>query len=265
MSAPFWAPQFVTGSLPWTVGGDDGDDGDDAPPPPPGAMLLIGFEGEVGTDVDAQMRQALAICADAGGVSPAIDAWRKDPTGAMFSSTGAVGGVGGAEAGTVKGGAPKAGDSASEEWGASFKAGGYRANHATVMGMIAETFETAVTWDQFEAFHGRVLREVRAALRAECGPEGSGGPVQVSCRFTHVYPDGVAPYYTCIGYPTDLPPPSAAVEDARIARWARVKKVAMAALIDGGGTATHHHAVGRMHRPAFEKERGVLFGARYVY
>ena len=240
MAAPGWAPRFVAGALPWAASG-----GREAPVP--GAMLLLGFEGERGTDVDAQMRQALAICADAGGVSPAIEAWRRDAAGATFSAVAAKEDVG---------------DSASQEWGASFKAGGYRANHATVMGLIAETFETAVTWDQFEEFHASVLRGVRAALRAECGPEGGGrGPAQVSCRFTHVYPDGVAPYYTCIGFPTDLPPPSADFEDARVARWLRVKRVAMAAMIAGGGTCTHHHAVGRMHRPAFERERGALFGA----
>ena len=51
------------------------------------------------------------------------------------------------------------------------------------MGLIAETFETAVTWDRFEAFHANMLRSVRAALQAESGP---GGRIQVTCRFTHV-------------------------------------------------------------------------------
>jgi alkyldihydroxyacetonephosphate synthase len=77
----------------------------------------------------------------------------------------------------------------------------------------------------------------------------------------------VAPYYTCVGAPADLLAapaerrPQRGEEDARVARWLRVKAVAMEALVRGGGTATHHHAVGRMHRPAFERERGALFGA----
>ena len=88
-----------------------------------------------------------------------------------------------------------------------------------------------------------------------CAYDGFRSP---SLRSSTADPDGVAPYYTCIGFPTDLPPPSADFEDARVARWLRVKRVAMAAMIAGGGTCTHHHAVGRMHRPAFERERGAL-------
>ena len=70
MTTPGWAVGFATGTL---------------ATPPPSAMLLIGFEGQPDTDVDAQMRQALAICAEEGGESPAIDAWRQDPAAAVFS------------------------------------------------------------------------------------------------------------------------------------------------------------------------------------
>jgi hypothetical protein len=55
---------------------------------------------------------------------------------------------------------------------------------------VAETFETAVTWDRFGDFHEGVLAAVRQAM-----DHAYGGGV-VSCRFAYVYPDGPAPYYS---------------------------------------------------------------------
>jgi len=68
----------------------------------------------------------------------------------------------------------------------------------------------------------------------------------VSCRFTHVYPDGAAPYYTVLapGRP-----------DAEIEMWEEIKAVASDTLISLGGTITHHHAVGRDHRPWYDRQR----------
>jgi alkyldihydroxyacetonephosphate synthase len=38
-----------------------------------------------------------------------------------------------------------------------------------------------------------------------------------------------------------------------------VKRAASEALIKHGGTITHHHAVGRMHRPQYDRQRPELF------
>ena len=73
----------------------------------------------------------------------------------------------------------------------------------------------------------------------------------LSCRFTHVYPDGPAPYYTFNG---------AARVGAENEQWQTIKDEALAAVVDAGGTVTHHHAVGRMHRPAWDRQRPELFG-----
>ena len=103
------------------------------------------------------------------------------------------------------------------------------------IGVLSETFETAITWDRFPAFHERVIGDVSAAVRAVCGEAGS-----VTCRFTHVYPDGPAPYYTIL---------APARRGAELEQWAELKRAASDAVIAGGGTITHHHAVGRAHRP----------------
>jgi alkyldihydroxyacetonephosphate synthase len=108
------------------------------------------------------------------------------------------------------------------------------------MGVIVDTFETACTWDNFERLHSGVVREVRQAMKDACGMGF------ISCRFTHVYPDGPAPYFTFI---------APGRHGAELEQWAAIKKAASDAVIAHGGTITHHHAVGRVHRPWYEKQR----------
>ena len=83
-----------------------------------------------------------------------------------------------------------------------------------------------------------------------------GGQGEVTCRITHVYPDGLAPYYTILA--------TGDVEeerDRRIEQWVAIKAAATRVMIRHGTTATHHHAVGKLHRPHYEVERGALFEA----
>jgi alkyldihydroxyacetonephosphate synthase len=113
--------------------------------------------------------------------------------------------------------------------------------------IISDTFETAITWERFEAFHNSVKEATGAGIR-----EATGRPGEVTCRFTHIYPDGPAPYFSfhALGQHGELQ-----------AQWHRVKQAASDAVISGGGTITHHHAVGREHRPWYDKERPDLFAA----
>jgi alkyldihydroxyacetonephosphate synthase len=110
------------------------------------------------------------------------------------------------------------------------------------IGVLSETFETAITWERFPAFHERVLSDVRGAC-----DDGT-----VTCRFTHVYPDGPAPYYTIL---------APARRGAELEQWAEFKRAASEAVIEGGGTITHHHAVGRAHRPWYDRQRPAPFAA----
>jgi alkyldihydroxyacetonephosphate synthase len=114
------------------------------------------------------------------------------------------------------------------------------------MGVINDTFESAITWDRFEAFHAAVRRATKEALKEATGRSGT-----VSTRFTHVYPDGPAVYYTfnVLGEPSRL-----------IEQWRHIKTRASDALIEAGGTITHHHAVGREHMPWYRVQRPALFG-----
>jgi alkyldihydroxyacetonephosphate synthase len=136
-------------------------------------------------------------------------------------------------------------ESAASSWRAAFLEAPYLQSALVSMGAVVDTFETACTWDRFPALHAAVTDAVSAAMKRVCG-DG-----RISCRFTHVYPDGPAPYYTFVA-------PGRA--GAQIEQWWAIKKAASDALADNGATITHHHAVGRLHRPWYERERPALFG-----
>jgi alkyldihydroxyacetonephosphate synthase len=167
------------------------------------------------------MARALELARDHGGQVPAdAGATRVEATGARHGAAGA--------------------------WRSAFLGAPYLRDALVGLGMISETFETAITWDRFAAFHAAVLAATEDAVRRVCG---SGA---VTCRFTHVYPDGPAPYYSVIA-------PSSA--GSQLSQWAEIKAAAADAIIANGGTITHHHAVGRDHRPWYDRQRPEGFAA----
>jgi alkyldihydroxyacetonephosphate synthase len=113
--------------------------------------------------------------------------------------------------------------------------------------VLAETFETAVTWERFPGLHERVIAATELAVRETCGEQG-----RIFCRFTHVYPDGPAPYFTVLA-------PARIGEE--VEQWASIKRAASDAILAAGGTITHHHAVGRDHRPWYDLQRPQPFAA----
>jgi alkyldihydroxyacetonephosphate synthase len=117
----------------------------------------------------------------------------------------------------------------------------------TSLGLVADTFETAITWDRWPEFDAEVRTRVATALHDVFGPTA-----ELSCRFTHVYTDGPAPYYTWFGMGT---------QGSELTQWAEIKEAASEAVLAAGGTITHHHAVGRMHRPQYDRQRPELFAS----
>ena len=47
---------------------------------------------------------------------------------------------------------------------------------------------------------------------------------------------------------------------SELSQWAEVKAAAAEAVLAAGGTITHHHGVGREHRPWYERQRPEPFG-----
>lgn len=136
---------------------------------------------------------------------------------------------------------PDGGRDAVGAWRSAFLRMPYLRDGLARMGAIAETFETAATWDRVPGLIDAVRTEVgAAALKA------TGHPALVNCRLTHVYPDGAAPYFTVLaaGRPND-----------QVAVWDHLKEVAGEVLHRHRATITHHHAVGRDHRPGYDLQR----------
>jgi alkyldihydroxyacetonephosphate synthase len=171
------------------------------------AVLVLGFES-AHHPVDHWMDLALECCSEFGGKGSIRDA---------KSSNGSV-----------------------ESWRGAFLREAYMRDVLVSAGVIAETFETATTWDRFDQFHSSVMSATEEALRSVCG----GGTV--GWRFTHVYPDGPAPYFTVL---------APGRRGSELEQWDEIKAAASEAIIANGGTITHHHAVGRDHRPWYDRQR----------
>ncbi len=184
-------------------------------------LLVLGFES-AHHPVEAWMELALEMACGHGGVP-----------------------------GEVRGGGE--GADAVGAWRSAFLLAPYLRDTFVACGVLSETFETAITWERFEEFHAKAMAAVRAKVAEVSGApaEGPGAP-RVSCRFTHVYPDGPAPYFTVM---------APAVRGGEVEQWDEIKAAASEAVIEGGGTITHHHAVGRDHRPWYDRQRPAPFAA----
>jgi alkyldihydroxyacetonephosphate synthase len=143
--------------------------------------------------------------------------------------------------------------SAVDAWRSAFLFAPYLRDTLVACGVLSDTFESAITWDRFEDFHTAAMEATREKVAEVCDvpADGPGAP-RVSCRFTHVYPDGPAPYFTVM---------APAVRGGEVEQWDEIKAAASEAVIESGGTITHHHAVGRDHRPWYDRQRPGPFAA----
>jgi alkyldihydroxyacetonephosphate synthase len=147
----------------------------------------------------------------------------------------------------------RAEQSAVDSWRNAFLLAPYLRDTFVACGVLSDTFESAITWDRFEDFHAEAMEAARAKVAEVSGTPAAGeGAPRVSCRFTHVYPDGPAPYFTVI---------APAVRGGEVEQWDEIKAAASEAVIEAGGTITHHHAVGRDHRPWYDRQRPPAFAA----
>ena len=108
--------------------------------------------------------------------------------------------------------------------------------------VMVETLETATSWANLESLHAAVAD----ALRKTLGERGT--PALVMCHVSHLYPSGASLYFTFL----------ARQEDDAMAQWRAAKTAASEAIMAGGGTITHHHAIGRDHREWMRAEVGEL-------
>jgi alkyldihydroxyacetonephosphate synthase len=201
-------------------------------------LMVLGFES-AHHPMDAPMTQALDIARTHGGTPGEVRT--SGPTGRNVDPGSTFRPVGG-----------QSGDAVGA-WRGAFLLAPYLRDTFVACGVLSETFETAITWDRFEEFHAATMEAVRVKVAEVCdAPAERAGAPRVSCRFTHVYPDGPAPYFTVI---------APAVRGGEVEQWDEIKAAAAEAVIEGGGTITHHHAVGRDHRPWYDRQRPAPFAA----
>jgi alkyldihydroxyacetonephosphate synthase len=186
------------------------------------AVLLLAFESQLagGAVCDALMAAASALIVRAGGICrPPLG---KDQRETSNSTAGSA-----------------------AQWKRSFVTAPAARDEMLLRGMLVETFETAVCWSGLKALQTGV-----SAAVLDAGKRLSL-PLMITCRLTHVYTDGCAPYFSVIS--------SEKLEPARcLEAWDVIKEAANAALAKYGGAASHHHAVGRDHLSVHAAEVGPL-------
>jgi len=108
--------------------------------------------------------------------------------------------------------------------------------------VMVDTLETAATWANVERLYAAVREAIDAAIRTG-GTRGA-----VMAHVSHVYPTGASLYYTFLARQqsgNELP------------QWQAIKTAATRAILEHGGTLSHHHGVGYEHLP-LEAEHGPL-------
>lgn len=110
------------------------------------------------------------------------------------------------------------------------------------VGALCETFETATDWSNV----ARLKKQVTAALTDELTK--SGTMCLVLCHVSHVYANGCSLYFTVVATQNDQPR----------RQWEIAKVRVMKAIVDNGGTITHHHAIGTDHVSAMPHEIGAV-------
>jgi alkyldihydroxyacetonephosphate synthase len=193
--------------------------------PEPCALLVLGFES-ADHQVHHWMSRALEIVGSQNGQFEPV----------TYSNS----------ADQVKDQTP---DSTAESWRNAFIRMPYYRNRLVGFGIIADTFETAISWDKFDALYAGVKKGMLRAIM-----DITGQPGLVSCRFTHIYPDGPAPYFTFFALGDKTGNLTLVLDN-----WRKLKLVANDLVVGLGGTVTHHHAVGRDHRSGYEQQSPELY------
>ncbi|GIT44240.1 MAG: hypothetical protein Ct9H300mP11_21760 [Chloroflexota bacterium] len=129
-------------------------------------------------------------------------------------------------------------------WRNSFLNAPYVKNHQAGLGFVTETMETAVTWDRGANLDLTVRASLEDALDRVCGVEPSLVDLLT---------------FILMGRHRISRLKVWAVWGAELEMYAEIKKAASDAIIAAGGTITHHHAVGRLHRPWYDEQRPELF------
>jgi len=127
------------------------------------------------------------------------------------------------------------GEEPARAWLARRHSVSYRQSPMLAMGAFVDTMEVASPWSTLLPMY----RAVHHALSPH---------VFVMAHFSHAYPDGGSIYFTFAG--------AAADDESALAKYDAAWRDALRAVVDAGGTLSHHHGVGRSKAPAMRREQG---------
>ncbi len=119
----------------------------------------------------------------------------------------------------------------------------YIRDHLLERGVLADVSETAAPWRELPGLYDRVMGVARATL------QHLDVPSYVMCHLSHSYHGGACLYFTFA-----LTPSLRAGAPAPVEQYDAVKSAVQQAFVDGGGTLSHHHAVGTEHARWLEQD-----------
>jgi alkyldihydroxyacetonephosphate synthase len=134
------------------------------------------------------------------------------------------------------------GEPAGRAWAQGRFQGPYLRDSLLDTGVLVETLETATFWSRLHDVYAGVKQALESALADQ------GTPAVVLCHVSHVYETGASLYFTVAARRLDDP----------LRQWATAKAAASDAIVAAGATITHHHAVGRDHKPWLAQEIGEI-------
>jgi alkyldihydroxyacetonephosphate synthase len=129
------------------------------------------------------------------------------------------------------------GEDGGKAWAEGRFHGPYLRDSLLDVGVLVETLETVTFWSNLD----HVYQSVKDALTSSLGDA-----TIVLCHISHVYETGASLYFTVATRQADDP----------LAQWLAAKAAASDAMVHGGASITHHHAVGRDHKPWLAEEIG---------
>jgi len=115
----------------------------------------------------------------------------------------------------------------------------YKLSPLYTTGAFADTMEVAVTWDRLIDLYTRV----RQALASRA---------MVMAHFSHAYPEGCSIYFTFAA--------SAEGRAKADSLYDEIWQVGLQAVVESGGTISHHHGVGLAKASFMEEEHGASMG-----
>lgn len=143
------------------------------------------------------------------------------------------------------GGGVHMGESFGEAWYKNRFGSPYLRDPMMDRGMGVDTLETSTSWSNLIPLHEGIIKAIGDAMAANPGRPGAKSIVMA--HISHSYPDGASLYFT-FSFLRDL--------KDEIGQWWAIKRAASDAILEGGGTISHHHGVGTDHLEWAIREKG---------